>query len=600
MPFKTTNDEDDIDHLTTPPRLVGYIDSTVNVVTRENYRDNDELTASTYSSSDRPCVPPRNLALAFEHEPLSATYHVRMVRTPKSFIPFCQQHHYRKHDYTTFYNGLFTHIPALVYNNIEELTSDLTPSENKKWRCGIVSLHERNDAYNGMVARVLGNTPKLSLIPLKCGSMDEEYTEEVLPFFEGECFRGEHLAEITIERYKHHQNDDELDIHHHALYYKTALEDAYNRINMELSGEPIPPDYVCCGTARTTGFVMPELGSQNKTLSMPGGGVGGCPPPDTLPCVRLYSYSAISGLSTTAPVVSKADELKQDPVKMEEQIKRYKHSLACADKLIDDNERAIRGDTAQEELLLRGILIRKGVLQSAESLGIDKRVRSRFKQRVIKGILKSRAKSFKKLMDSNGGCKIIQKSCSDKGSNDRTCLLDAVMAILPPYANSAGVEKSIRLLMPKEGDTSIAVASGALAAHGLGIVNLTSQFVGISGSPAFHILQVRDCLYLLNVKLTNLEGHSTMHFLAYDGTVLHDQDVDCVVEEPDRKTSKRSKKVFRELYSRNNGFSKWQILQVWSLVPQPLPVLSEGPLLCDEQSLSEEALLCKNMNGLSL
>ena len=185
MPFITTEDKDDIDNLTTPPRLVGYIDNSLNVVTRENYRDNDELTASTYSSSDRPCVPPRNIALAFEHEPLSATYHVRMVRAPKSFIPYCQQHHYRKHDYTTFYNGLFTHIPALVYNNIEELTSELTPSENKKWRCGIVSLHERNDAYNGMVARVLGNTHKLSLIPLKCGSLDEEYTEEVLPFLKG-------------------------------------------------------------------------------------------------------------------------------------------------------------------------------------------------------------------------------------------------------------------------------------------------------------------------------------------------------------------------------------------------------------------------------
>ena len=52
-----------------------------------------------------------------------------------------------------------------------------------------------------------------------------------------------------------------------------------------------------------TGFVMPVLGSQNVTLSMPGGDEGDISSPNTLPCVRLYTHSAISGQASTRPAL---------------------------------------------------------------------------------------------------------------------------------------------------------------------------------------------------------------------------------------------------------------------------------------------------------
>ncbi len=58
-----------------------------------------------------------------------------------------------------------------------------------------------------------------------------------------------------------------------------------------------------------------------------------------------------------------------------------------------------------------------------------------------------------------GGCKIILKSGPGDVVSDRTCLLDAVIAILPAFTNTVEVESSFKMLMPDEGDTSIAVAS---------------------------------------------------------------------------------------------------------------------------------------------
>ena len=60
---------------------------------------------------------------------------------------------------------------------------------------------------------------------------------------------------------------------------------------------------------------MTVLGSQNVTLSMPGGDEGGDLSPDTLPCVRLYTHSAVSGQTSTRLALSNAEQLKHHKAK---------------------------------------------------------------------------------------------------------------------------------------------------------------------------------------------------------------------------------------------------------------------------------------------
>ena len=577
MPTQIDPIDDDLHEST----KLGCENSPVKVVIVDGFREHEDDSFSSRSSGDFSDLPPTNLALdEFDHEPLSATYQIRMVRLHPSLIPKYQRHLYREQDYTTFYGGVFTHLPAFVYNSVEELISDLTPCEVNKFRSDIVDLLNRSGTHEGMVARILGETRELRLVPLTCRSLDDDSNKEMIPFLAGEDYRAEHLVELVIEKYEHDESVDGREMYHGALYYKTALEDAQNRISMELCGEPLPPDSVCRGDARGTGFVMPELEVPNKIHSIPG-----------IPCVRNYSYSAISGLSTTLPTLSKADQLNNDKVKRAEKIERYTSTLAFADGLIRDNE-DVAPESPNEKLLYKGILIRNGVLRSAASFGIDRHIRSRFKQRVIKGILKARARSFEKIDETMGGCKIIRKSGSGDVVSDRTCLLDAVIAILPAFTNTVEVVSSFKMLMPDEGDTSIAVASGALAAHGFGLECVTKTF-SKKGGEAFHILQVRDCSLIINLKLTNLEGLSTLHFISYDGNVLYDQDVNCEVEDSDRRSVKRSKQVFRNLYGTDNGYSQWHIIQVWSLVEHPLPQIPTSEITGDEW-------MCQKMDGLTL
>lgn len=279
--------------LETPPHGFSYRLNHPQIVTRENNNDDHNLNNDSFQGSNCGSAPRRNLATEFPREPLPATHHIRMVRAPKEWLPLSQQCLFRDYDYTTFYDGVFTHYPALVYDNIDQLISDLTPKERQLWRSRIMYGRDQSEEFNGMVARFLPSS-RLLMLPMK-GTSLEEPSEDIVPLMAGEHFRAEHLTELSIEKYQLSQPDtDENDIYQHALFYKSALEEAYSRIHLELYDEPLPPGYICDGIARTTGFVMPELGVQNETLSMPGGNEGGDSPPETQPCVRLYNHSAIS------------------------------------------------------------------------------------------------------------------------------------------------------------------------------------------------------------------------------------------------------------------------------------------------------------------
>jgi len=62
---------------------------------------------------------------------------------------------------------------------------------------------------------------------------------------------------------------------------------------------------------------MPVLGSDKDSPAIPGGDSGGASPPETsFPCVSRYNLSSDTEPSVTHPVLSRAEQLKLDKVKM--------------------------------------------------------------------------------------------------------------------------------------------------------------------------------------------------------------------------------------------------------------------------------------------
>ena len=63
--------------------------------------------------------------------------------------------------------------------------------------------------------------------------------------------------------------------------------------------------------------MTPVLGSGKDSPAIPGGDAGGASPPEsTLACVSRYNLSSDTEPSVTHPVLSRAEQLKLDKVKM--------------------------------------------------------------------------------------------------------------------------------------------------------------------------------------------------------------------------------------------------------------------------------------------
>ena len=101
---------------------------------------------------------------------------------------------------------------------------------------------------------------------------------------------------------------------------------------------------------------------------------------------------------------------------------------------------------------------------------------------------------------------------SDGGDN-RTCLRDSIMQILPPTTNRHLVQSAITSSMPKEGDTSVKDIKQALADSGLILVRVGGKYIR-KGGGAFHLLKEQNCEIIIKIKLTNKEGKIMSHFVA--------------------------------------------------------------------------------------
>ena len=170
--------------------------------------------------------------------------------------------------------------------------------------------------------------------------------------------------------------------------------------------------------------------------------------------------------------------------------------------------------------------------------------------------------------DEEGGSRLVlnKTRSSTSGPNSRTCLLDAVIALLPSNAVSEKISKSIIASMPPTGDTPVSVAAKALAGNCFTLETVTRIYDNKKGGIAYHLLQETKCKLILHLKLTNHRKQVSSHFVAWDGSVIHDCPYSSKVSNiKDRQSIYGCREVFSKLYRK---FKHWEIHHVYRIREQ--------------------------------
>lgn len=168
---------------------------------------------------------------------------------------------------------------------------------------------------------------------------------------------------------------------------------------------------------------------------------------------------------------------------------------------------------------------------------------------------------------AEGGSRLVLNRIAsiDSGPNDRTCLPDAIMRVLPNGCDQESLRADLLSSMPKYGDTRIDDVATALARRSLVLKSVAKKYRQTGGFP-YHLFKEHDCHLILRMKLTNRKKESVHHFVAWDGSTIYDHPyMSKVNQTTDRRTPESSKKVFTKMYSKE-GFT-CQITNIYSLDP---------------------------------
>ena len=168
--------------------------------------------------------------------------------------------------------------------------------------------------------------------------------------------------------------------------------------------------------------------------------------------------------------------------------------------------------------------------------------------------------------EQEAGSRLVwnKSSVGSSARNDRTCMLDAIIDLIPSEIDKVEMYDAMILKMPKEGDTSVKCMNGVLEEYGLVLRSVTGKY-NLGGGLEYHLLQERTCKLVIALKLTNLKKQTMSHCVAWDGKVIYDRPKNSVVSEIiDRRNQTASKRVFRKLYP-DREFLCWQVIRVFSL-----------------------------------
>jgi hypothetical protein len=144
-----------------------------------------------------------------------------------------------------------------------------------------------------------------------------------------------------------------------------------------------------------------------------------------------------------------------------------------------------------------------------------------------------------------GGARLIlnKTEAIPSGPNTRTCLLESVLALVPTETKEL-VRTDLLTAMPAEGDTSVSDLTNALATHGLSLFPVSGEYIKKGGAP-YHLLQEHQCKLVINLRLTDLDGVSMSHFVAWDGDCIHDRPYTSKVNNTYDRTNPEKSKLWR-------------------------------------------------------
>ena len=173
--------------------------------------------------------------------------------------------------------------------------------------------------------------------------------------------------------------------------------------------------------------------------------------------------------------------------------------------------------------------------------------------------------SFAKAKRKEGGASLVRNKTAVEQSfpNNRTCLLDAVAALLP-----AKIREHVCLdmveYMPAEGNTTIEQISVALDKYGVSLESVTNKYQKNGGFP-FHLLQEKDCKLIVRLRLVDLNGEAMFHFVAWNGKLIIDHpQCSKVNDNTDRMDQEKSNLAFGKLFKKTK-FLSWQITSVYQV-----------------------------------
>ena len=190
-------------------------------------------------------------------------------------------------------------------------------------------------------------------------------------------------------------------------------------------------------------------------------------------------------------------------------------------------------------------------------------------KRTLTRYMRRKKRDDAKALEADAGSRLVIREeimGGEGGGNDRTCLMDAILSIVPRGVNKMELLGDIGDSMPDCGDTSIEDIKGALLRYGLATRVVSQKYIKKKGA-AFHLFQEDDCKLLIRLILKNKEDVSMGHFVGYDGNVVYDKPevLEINREEDNLDRWDDCKEIFGTLYPKTE-FNSWQIVGVYEFI----------------------------------
>ena len=179
---------------------------------------------------------------------------------------------------------------------------------------------------------------------------------------------------------------------------------------------------------------------------------------------------------------------------------------------------------------------------------------------------KSRKRKKSKRAKSNnhnviGGCRVVITPLTNE-LEKRDCMKRALHSLLNPKEKKMVISEPFPL--PSDGgDVSISISNTWLMKYDMTLEPVTARY-NKQGGLLYNLLQDLESRLVIKVVLTMCDGGIADHFIAYDGTTLHDVPHSIKPLRDDRKIPSKCLAIFKKLYP-TKKYSAFQVTNVFEL-----------------------------------